>query len=95
MAANSEPSFTPQRKWTIGLNVGLLILLVTSVVLMLNYLSRDYFHRFHLSSQSANPLSSRGTELKSTASAIPLRVRATTAPDPGYPPGCHQSAPPS
>jgi hypothetical protein len=54
-----EPSFTPQRKWTIGLNVGLLLLLVASVVLMVNYLSRDYFHRFHWSRQSANVLSPR------------------------------------
>jgi hypothetical protein len=54
-----EPSFTPQRKWTIGLNVGLLLLLVASAVLMVNYLSRDYFHRFHWSRQSANALSPR------------------------------------
>jgi hypothetical protein len=54
-----EPSFTPQRKWTIGLNVGLLLLLVASVVLMVNYVSRDYFHRFHWSRQSANVLSPR------------------------------------
>jgi hypothetical protein len=59
MAANPEPSFTPRRKWTIALNVCLLILVVASVVVMVNYLSRDYFHRFHFSSQTTNPLSSR------------------------------------
>ena len=58
-AANPEPSFTPQRKWTIALNVSLLILLVASVVVMVNYLSGDYFHRFHLGSQATNPLSPR------------------------------------
>src|SRR6266536_864719 len=59
MPATPEPSFTPQRKWTIALNVSLLILLVVSVVVMVNYLSGDYFRRFHIGSQATNPLSPR------------------------------------
>ena len=43
MAANPEPSFTPQRRWTIALNVSLLILLVASVLVMVNYLGRAPF----------------------------------------------------
>src|SRR6266699_419285 len=74
MAANPEPSFTPRRKWTIGLNVGLLILLVGSVVVMVNYLSRDYFHRFHLSRQATSPLSSRTVRFLGT---LTNRVKVT------------------
>jgi ABC-type uncharacterized transport system involved in gliding motility auxiliary subunit len=74
MAANLEPSFTPRRKWTIALNVSLLIVLVGSVVGMVNYLSRDYFRRFHLSSQTANPLSSRTVHF---LSSLTNRVKVT------------------
>ena len=80
MAANPEPSFTPQRKWTIGLNVALLILLVTSVVVMVNYLSRDYFHRFHVSSQATNPLSSRTVHF---LNSVTNRVKVTIYYDTG------------
>jgi len=40
MAPHPEPSFTPRRKWTIALNAALLILVVASVVVMVEYLSR-------------------------------------------------------
>src|SRR5215470_5081300 len=55
----SKPSFSPWRKWSIGLNVVLIILVVFSVVVMVNYLSRDYFTRFHLSATSKHELSPR------------------------------------
>jgi gliding motility-associatede transport system auxiliary component len=54
-----KPSFSPWRKWSIGLNVVLIILVVFSVVVMVNYLSRDYFTRFHWSSTSKHVLSPR------------------------------------
>ncbi len=45
-----KPSFTPYRRWGIGFHVVFLTLVVFSVVVMFNYLSRDFFLRFHLSS---------------------------------------------
>jgi len=45
--SHSKPSFSPWRKWSIGFNVVLIVLVVLSVVVMVNYLSRDYFTRFH------------------------------------------------
>lgn len=53
----SKPSFSPYLKWGTGLQVGLVTLVVLSVVVMINYLSRDTFWRFHLSTRSKNPLS--------------------------------------
>jgi hypothetical protein len=61
--SQSRPSFTPWRKWSIGFNVALIILVVFSVVVMVNYLSRDYFTRFHLSTTSQHALSPRTLEL--------------------------------
>jgi len=54
---NPKPSFSPWRKWSIGFNVLLIVLVVFSVVVMVNYLSRDYFTRFHLSTTSKHALS--------------------------------------
>jgi hypothetical protein len=53
----SKPSFSPWRKWSIGFNVVLIVLVVLSVVVMVNYLSRDYFTRFHWSTTSEHELS--------------------------------------
>ena len=50
----SQPSFSPYRKWGIGLHVVVLVLVVLSVVVMVNYISRDYFLRFHLSAHTQN-----------------------------------------
>jgi hypothetical protein len=55
----SKPSFSRWRKWSIGLNVVLIVLVVFSVVVMVNYLSRDYFTRFHWSTTSKHELSQR------------------------------------
>ncbi len=44
---HSNPSFSPGRKWSIALNVVLLTFFVFAVVVMVNYLSRDYFYRIH------------------------------------------------
>src|SRR5512135_523616 len=61
MAADPDPkpSFSPYRKWGIGLHVALLALVVLSVVVMVNYISHDYFLRFHLSTRTRIELSPR------------------------------------
>src|ERR1043166_3887092 len=56
--SKTKPSFSPHRRWTIGLNVGLIVLVVSSVVVMINYLSQDYFKRFYLSALTKHELSS-------------------------------------
>ena len=50
--AEFKPSFSPSRKWAIGLNVGLAVIGVFAVLVMVNYLSRDYFVRAQWSTQS-------------------------------------------
>lgn len=54
MAADTkvQPSFSPRRRWSIGLNVFLVILVVLSVVLMVNYVSRDHFLRASASTRN-------------------------------------------
>jgi gliding motility-associatede transport system auxiliary component len=61
MATDShpKPSFSPYRKWGVGLHVGVLVLVVLSVVVMANYISQDYFLRFHISTRSRIELSPR------------------------------------
>ena len=56
-AAQIKPSFSPGRKWSIGVNVGLIVAIVFAVVGMINYLSRDYFLRYHWSDQARAELS--------------------------------------
>jgi len=57
--AADKSTFSPYRKWGIGLHVCFIILLVLSVVAMVNYLSRDYFARFHLTDRGRIPLATR------------------------------------
>jgi hypothetical protein len=57
------PSFSPRRKWSICFNVILLTFLVLAVVVMVNYLSRDYFLRFHVSTRTRIELSPRTVSL--------------------------------
>jgi ABC-type uncharacterized transport system involved in gliding motility auxiliary subunit len=54
-----KPSFSPYRRWGIGLHVLLLVLVVFSVLVMVNYLSRDFFLRFHTSTRTRIELSPR------------------------------------
>ena len=61
--SHSRSSFSPYRKWGIGLHVLLLVLVVLSVVVMVNYLSRDYFLRFHLSAHTKIELFPRTVSL--------------------------------
>src|SRR5471030_3294571 len=54
-----KPSFSPRRRWMIGLDVLVRTALVLAVAVMLNYLGAQFFHRFYLSSQTNVGLSSR------------------------------------
>jgi hypothetical protein len=54
-----QPSFSPRRKWSIGLDVLARTLVVLAVVLMINYLSAQYFKRLFVSSQTQIALSSQ------------------------------------
>jgi hypothetical protein len=56
---HSRPSFSPYRKWGMGLHVFLLVVIVLSVVVMVNYISRDFFLRFHTSTRTRIELSPR------------------------------------
>jgi len=55
----SKPSFSLWRKWSIALNVGVIVSVVLAVVVMVNYLSRDYFLRLHWSNAGKVELSTR------------------------------------
>jgi hypothetical protein len=54
---NSKPSFSPWRKWSIICNLVLLVILVLAVVVMVNYLSRECYLRFHVSTRTEIELS--------------------------------------
>jgi hypothetical protein len=53
----STPSFSPWRKWGIVCNLVLLVVLVLAVVVMANYLSRECWRRFHVSTRTRLELS--------------------------------------
>jgi hypothetical protein len=59
----NQPSFSRGRKWTIGFNVTLAVLVVLAVVVMVNYLSSRYPKRFYLSSNTRIELSPRTVSL--------------------------------
>ena len=48
-----EPTFSGWRKFRIGLNVFLIVIAVLAVVVMVNYLSRDYYRRWQWSRTKA------------------------------------------
>src|SRR5476649_1866204 len=52
MAAKSQPSFSPGRRWKIGFDMVVRTALVLAVVVMVNYLGAKFFGRFYLSSQT-------------------------------------------
>ncbi len=56
--SESQPSFSPRHRWSIILNVILSSLAVLAVVVMLNYLGRDYFTRLYWGALARNQLSS-------------------------------------
>lgn len=55
----SKPSFTPRRKWGIGLNLAVRTLVVLAIVVMVNHLASVFFHRQYLSQTTKVELSSR------------------------------------
>jgi hypothetical protein len=59
MPTQTQPSFSPRRRWKIGFDVFLRTALVLAVVVMANYFSSIFFHRFYLSSQTRVQLSER------------------------------------
>src|SRR6516225_4929710 len=59
MAAHPPSSFSPGRRWRIGLDVVVRTALVLAVVVMVNYLGAKFYGRFYLSSQTRVQLSSR------------------------------------
>jgi ABC-2 type transport system permease protein len=59
----SQPSFSPGRRWKIGLDVAVRTALVLAVAVMVNYLSAHFFKRFYLSSQTRVQLSSQTLDI--------------------------------
>jgi len=55
----SRPSFSPSNRWKIGLDTVLRTALVLAVVVMVNYLGTQFYHRFYLNPQTNVALSSR------------------------------------
>jgi hypothetical protein len=72
--SQNQPSFSPARRWGAGLHVILIIGLVFAVVVMVNYLSRDYYSRFLFSTRTGNELSVRTVKL---LESITNNVRVT------------------
>ena len=64
--SNPRPSFSPASRWKIGFDMLLRTALVLAVMVMLNYLGAQFFHRFYLSSQTRVALSSRTLTVLST-----------------------------
>jgi len=58
-----QPSFSPGRRWKIGLDVVVRIALVLAVVVMVNYLGARFFGRFYLSSQTRVQLAPQTLDL--------------------------------
>src|ERR1017187_2710325 len=54
-----QPSFSLRHRWKIAFDVVVRTALVLAVVVMVNYLGAQFFHRFYLSSQTRVELSSR------------------------------------
>jgi len=63
MTNKPQESFSPWRKWSIGLNVVLIILALLAVVVIVNYFSHDYFLRSQWSTQTKIQLSPRTLSL--------------------------------
>ncbi len=55
----TKPSFSPYRRWGIGLHVFLVAVLVLAAVIMVNFLSWDHYVRANISSHPRDPISQR------------------------------------
>lgn len=60
---STKPSFSPYRRWGIGLQVLLVLCVVFCVVVMVNYVSQDKYVRWHVSSKTRIPLAPRTVKL--------------------------------
>jgi hypothetical protein len=58
-AIENKPSFSPQDRWRIALQVAVTTLVVVCAVGMINYLSGEYFARHHLAASTRMILSAR------------------------------------
>jgi len=82
----SRPSFSPWRKWRIGLHVIFIVLVVFSVVVMVNYLGQSYFLRWQLSARTRIQLSSLTLSLlESLTNRVKVTIFYDTVQDPFYP----------
>lgn len=63
MAAGVPQSFSPYRKWRVGFKVLFMSLVVLSVIVMANHLSRDYFKRIYLNERTKITLHPRTLKL--------------------------------
>ncbi len=54
-----KPTFSRSRKWNIGFQVTLTVVMMLAIIAMINYLSGHYFKRFYLSSDTKIELSPR------------------------------------
>jgi hypothetical protein len=59
MPPSNQSSFSPRRRWKIGADIFVRTILILAVIVMANYLSAQFFHRFYLSSQTRVQLSPR------------------------------------
>lgn len=60
---NMPPSFTPGRKWRVGIDMLVRTAVVLAVLVMVNYLASRHFHRAYLSAQTRDELSPRTIQL--------------------------------
>jgi hypothetical protein len=70
----AKPSFSPYRKWGMGLHLALLVTVVFAVVVMANYVSQEYSTRFNLSTRTRIELAPRTVGL---LRSITNRVKVT------------------
>lgn len=54
-----RPTFSRSRKWNIGFQVTLTVVMMLAIIVMINYLSGHYFKRFYLSTDTKIELSPR------------------------------------
>jgi ABC-type uncharacterized transport system involved in gliding motility auxiliary subunit len=84
MTANPkpQPSFSPGRRWKIGFDLVVRTALVLAVVVMVNYLSGRFTHRFYLSSQTRIKISPRTVDvLRSLTNQVTVTLYYDTQDD--------------
>ncbi|MEK7780749.1 MAG: DUF4350 domain-containing protein [Verrucomicrobiota bacterium] len=83
-APQSQPSFTPRRKWGVGFDIVVRTLVVVAVLTMLNHLAGVFFHREYLSAATKQELSERTKNvLQSVTNEVSVTIYYNTK-DPFY-----------